>query len=104
MKSIGQKIAELRKFKGFSQEGLAEQTNVNLRTIQRIEKDENKPSGTTLKMLCEVLEATPENILDHGKKDDKTVLNLMHLSVLTYLVLPIGNIFDLVNFLGSKKR
>jgi len=37
MNEIGTKIKELRRKKGLSQEELAENSKVNLRTIQRIE-------------------------------------------------------------------
>jgi len=43
MNEIGQKIREVRKRKGLSQEELAESAKVNLRTIQRIENNENEP-------------------------------------------------------------
>ncbi len=36
MSEIGQKIKEVRKRKGLSQEDLAEASHINLRTIQRI--------------------------------------------------------------------
>ena len=45
MNLVGVKIKELRKKKGFSQEELAETAKVNLRTIQRIENNENEPRG-----------------------------------------------------------
>ncbi|MEH6621081.1 helix-turn-helix transcriptional regulator, partial [Maribacter arcticus] len=62
MENIGQKIVELRKSKGYTQEELAEKAKVNLRTIQRIENEENKPSGNTLKFICEALDTLPEKI------------------------------------------
>ena len=43
MEEIGEKIREVRKKKGLSQEALAELAEVNLRTIQRIENNESKP-------------------------------------------------------------
>ena len=55
MKSIGQQIKEARKSKGFSQEKLAELSSLNMRTIQRIEANENEPRKESLKNLCEVL-------------------------------------------------
>ena len=103
MENIGQKIVELRKSKGYTQEELAEKAKVNLRTIQRIENGENKPSGTTLKLVCEALETLPEKIIDYGKKEDSKLLVLMHLSVITYLVFPIGNILIPLIFWISKK-
>ncbi|WP_127845503.1 helix-turn-helix domain-containing protein [Psychroflexus aestuariivivens] len=55
MSWIGKKISETRKIKGFTQEELAEQAKINLRTIQRIENSESEPRGKTLKLICEVL-------------------------------------------------
>ena len=92
MKNIGQKIIDIRKSKGYTQEELAERAKLNLRTIQRIENGENKPSGNTIKLICEALDTSPEKIINYGKKADLKLLSLMHLSVLTYLVIPIGNI------------
>jgi len=103
MENIGQKIVELRKLKGYTQEELAEEAKLNLRTIQRIENGENKPSGNTLKLICEALETLPEKIIDYGKKEDSRLLVLMHLSVITYLVIPIGNILIPLIFWISKK-
>ena len=103
MENIGQKIVELRKSKGYTQEELAEKAKVNLRTIQRIENGENKPSGNTIKLICEALETLPEKIINYGKKEDSKLLVLMHLSVITYLVIPIGNILIPLIFWISKK-
>jgi len=103
MENLGQKIIELRKSKGLTQEELAEKAKVNLRTIQRIENEENKPSGNTLKLICEALDTIPEKIINYGKKEDVKVLVLMHLSVITYLVIPIGNILIPLIFWISKK-
>jgi uncharacterized Tic20 family protein len=103
MENIGQKIVELRKAKSYTQEELAERAKVNLRTVQRIENNENKPSGNTLKLICEALETLPEKIIDYGKKEDPKLLVLMHLSVITYLVIPIGNILIPLIFWISKK-
>ncbi len=103
MENIGQKIIELRKSKGWTQEELAEKAKVNLRTIQRIEKEENKPSGTTLKLICEALDTSPEKIVNYSKKEDGNVIVMMHLSVITYLFIPIGNIIIPLIFWISKK-
>jgi len=55
MNSIGQKILEIRKRKGLSQEALSDLAKINLRTLQRIEKGETEPQGNTLRNLCNVL-------------------------------------------------
>ncbi len=92
MKTLGNKIAEIRKNKGLTQEDLAESAKVNLRTIQRLENGETTPRGNTLHAICEVLEVNLEEILDYGKKEDTNFLTYFHLSVLSFLVIPLGNI------------
>lgn len=62
MSTIGQKIYESRKAKGLTQEELAGLSKVNLRTIQRIENNENTPRGSTLNILCEVLQIEREDV------------------------------------------
>ncbi len=52
---VGQKIAELRNQKGLTQEELAAKCNINVRSIQRIEKGEVQPRKYTLKILSEAL-------------------------------------------------
>ncbi len=105
MNEIGVKIKHIRKLKGFSQEELAEAAKVNLRTIQRIENNESEPRGKTLILLCEVLEINTEDILDYGKQIDKSYLVLFHLSVITFLAIPIGNIIiPLILWVNKKDK
>jgi transcriptional regulator with XRE-family HTH domain len=54
--SFGEKIKEIRLRKGLTQSQLADETLITLRTIQRIEKDEVKPSLHSLKELSRALE------------------------------------------------
>ncbi|MCR5886260.1 helix-turn-helix domain-containing protein [Hymenobacter sp. J193] len=49
------RILAIRKSKGFSQEMLAEQSGVSLRTIQRVEQGETVPRGHTLQALAAAL-------------------------------------------------
>ncbi len=56
MNLIAKKIIETRKLLGLTQEELAEQSKINLRTIQRIENSENVPRGKTLNLICGVLQ------------------------------------------------
>lgn len=93
MKHIGNKIREIRKKKGLSQEELADRAKVNLRTIQRIENDQNQPHGKTMQLICEVLEVNVEDILDYGKREDRKYLSYFHLSVLAFMAIPTANIF-----------
>lgn len=63
MSWIAKKISETRKIKGLTQEELAEQAKINLRTIQRIENSENEPRGKTLNLICEVLEIDSKELI-----------------------------------------
>ncbi|MGS2739701.1 DUF4870 domain-containing protein [Sinomicrobium sp. M5D2P17] len=105
MNEIGLKIKESRKKKGLSQEELAEAAKVNLRTIQRIENNQNEPRGKTLSLICEVLEINVEDVLDYGKHTDRKYLVYFHLSVLTFLAIPLGNIIlPLILWLTKKDK
>lgn len=53
---LGQKIADLRKAKGLTQEELVEKCNLNVRTLQRIESGEATPRTYTLRSIFEALE------------------------------------------------
>jgi len=52
---LGQKILELRKAKGLTQEELVSKCNINVRTIQRIETGEVTPRTYTVKIILEAL-------------------------------------------------
>lgn len=53
---LGQKILELRKQKGLTQEELVEQCNISVRTIQRIEAGESMPRIYTIKTILSALD------------------------------------------------
>jgi len=98
MNSIGETISLTRKIKGLSQEKLADLSNVNLRTIQRIESNENEPRGKTLSLICEVLEINIEDLFESnvqtkplGEKITNWVflifLNLLLMTIFGFLLL-----------------
>jgi len=105
MKDIGRKLRDIRKKKGFSQEALAENSTVNLRTIQRIEKNESEPRGKTLHLICDALQVNVEEVLDYSKTTDKSYLTIFQLSVLVFLAIPLGNIIiPLVLWMNKKDK
>ena len=53
---FGERLKELRTGLNFSQKELAEKTGLTLRTIQRIENNEVKPSLYSLRMIGEALQ------------------------------------------------
>ena len=86
MNIIGKKISEVRKSKGLTQEELVEMSKMNLRTIQRIENNENVPRGKTLSMICEVLEINSNEFVNIEKQSRKEiVINLLR-SLFSYIL------------------
>lgn len=67
MNEIGKKIKDTRISKGISQELLAEQAKVNLRTIQRIENNESNPRGNTLVLICSALQIELDDLQEKEK-------------------------------------
>ncbi len=53
--TIKERIVETRKRKGLTQDQLADEAGVNIRTIQRIEAGETEPRGHTLSSICKAL-------------------------------------------------
>ena len=105
METIGTKITQLRKQKAFSQEQLAELAKVNVRTIQRIENNETTPRGATLKLICDALGVTPDEIINFEKTEDHTFLIWLHLSVLIGFILPLGNILiPLILWISNRNK
>lgn len=100
--TIGQNVIKLRKAKGFSQEQLAEESNISLRTIQRIEKNNTQPRGHTLLAIAKALDSTLEDLqqtiiapIPENKFNDEEglqKLNHINLACLGLIGLPFGNI------------
>lgn len=59
---LASKIKNLRLQKGLSQEKLADDSQLSLRTIQRIENNESEPRGYTLNRLAESLGVMVEEL------------------------------------------
>lgn len=100
MAQIAERINEARKLKGLTQEQLAESAKVNLRTVQRIEKNESNPRGKTLSLICEVLGLDLEELLETQRGNEKTnygklfvdyaflvILNLIMIAVLNFMTI-----------------
>ncbi|GAB2974919.1 hypothetical protein GCM10027049_06710 [Mucilaginibacter puniceus] len=94
---IGKKVKELRNRKGFSQEELADLTQLSLRTIQRIENNETEARGDSLKRLATAFGIDPEELTDHPTEIDKSenanrnkYLIVVNLSAFSFLVFPMA--------------
>ncbi|MBP0903125.1 DUF4870 domain-containing protein [Mariniflexile gromovii] len=103
--NLSQRVKDLRNQKGMTQELLAENSGLSLRTIQRIENNETVPRGDSLKRLAIALNTTPDEIIDWKIQEDKGYLILMSLSTLGFLFFPIlGIIIPLVFWVLKKDK
>ena len=76
---LGNKILELRKAKGLTQEELVERCNISVRTIQRIETGDVNPRSYTIKTILEALESD-YNELHSDSSFSKSVSKTLTLS------------------------
>ena len=96
--TISEQIRSLRKSKGLSQEALAENAGINLRTLQRIETGNTIPRGETLRLLARALDVSVQEMSAMIEEpaviteEDPGFLKLMNLSALTMWFIPFGNI------------
>lgn len=86
---LGNKILELRKAKGYTQEELADYCNLSLRTIQRIESGLVYPRSYSLKAIGEILDYDFFNLLKH--EDLKKDSHFKFVTIIDYIFL----LFDL---------
>ncbi|WP_179197793.1 helix-turn-helix domain-containing protein [Hymenobacter crusticola] len=90
---LAEKIGALRKSKGLSQEQLADESSINLRTLQRIESGSTEPRGNTLRAIARVLDTPLEELLDFTQEANPGFLQLMNLASLSFWIVPLGNLF-----------
>jgi transcriptional regulator with XRE-family HTH domain len=100
---LSARVKELRNKKGMSQEVLAEESGLSLRTIQRIENGDSNPTGDSLKRLSNALDVNPDELIDWTIKEDKNYLIFLNLSALTFLFFPMLGILVPFILWTSKK-
>jgi len=94
---LANKIKTLRLQKGFSQEKLADESQLSLRTIQRIENGETEPRGYTLNRLAQSLGLTTEELTAAPEHTDKALMVILNLSAFGFILFPLlGAIVPLV--------
>ena len=104
-KNLAKKVKDLRKRKGISQEELSENSNLSLRTIQRIENGESEPTGDSLKKISNALNITPDELIDWAEIEDNVFLKAMNLSALTFIFFPLlGIIVPLIMWTSKKDK
>lgn len=65
---LGQKIVELRKAKGMTQEELVEKCNISVRTIQRIETGDVTPRSYTIKTILSALGYEFDDVFENAEQ------------------------------------
>lgn len=92
------KIRTIREKLGYTQSDLAEQTNLSIRTIQRVESGQTIPKGHTLKVLAKALGVDKielqqqPSLTDSSNSEEDLKLKLINLSTLCFIGIPFGNI------------
>lgn len=72
--TFGQRLARLRKEKGFTQEDIADKINISSQTVSKWENDISSPDIQTLIKLSDIFEVSLDDLLGKEKK----VLRLFH--------------------------
>jgi transcriptional regulator with XRE-family HTH domain len=78
--NLAQSVKELRKRKSLSQDELAKNAGLSLRTVQRVENGQTIPTAETLKRLALVLEVSPNELMEFSseKEEPKIILKTKH--------------------------
>ena len=70
MARIGEKIKEQRKWKGLTQQQLANDSNISVMSVRRYESGEREPTQEVVKIIAQVLDIHPAEL------DDRFAINL----------------------------
>lgn len=102
---LAKRVKELRNRRGLSQELLAENSGLGIRTIQRIENGETEPRGDTLRRLASALDSSPDEIIDWTISEDKGFLIALNLSSLGFILFPLlGILIPLILWISKKGK
>lgn len=95
---LGQKILELRKAKGLTQEELVELCNINVRTIQRIEAGEVTPRTYTIKSILEVLGYDFKEIQNNNEEPATISSEIIEKAAFLKIAFFVGIVYFLLAF------
>ena len=102
-------IKTARKSKGLTQQELADEAGVSLRTIQRIERGTEEISGFSLRQICNVLEIPLEEIIMQNVNQVSIDTNQtgsirnLYLTSLSFILFPLLG-FLIPGLIGITKR
>jgi transcriptional regulator with XRE-family HTH domain len=100
---VAEKLKHARTQKGFSQEKLATESGLSLRTVQRVENAETDPQGDTLRRLALALDMTPDELQEGSQKEDVSYLRNLNISGFSSLLFPlVGVVVPWILWLGKK--
>ena len=104
-KDLAKRVKDLRKRNGMSQELLAENSGLSLRTVQRIENGETQPTGDSIKRLSTALNVTPNKLIDWQIIEDSKALLPLNLSQLSFIAFPLlGILIPLIIWISKKDK
>jgi len=96
-KVLSENLIYQRNLKGYSQENLSDKSNIGVRTIQRIEKNEVQPHLQTVKLLAEALEIEINDLIILENPNEEVVENkwlfLFHSIPFIGFIIPFANVF-----------
>lgn len=69
---IGNKLNQLRKLAGMTQEQFAEKLNVSRQTISKWEKGDTLPDLESIVMVCKIFHVSLDDLLTGGTMEEKT--------------------------------
>ena len=73
--TIGEKILNMRKARGWSQEDLAERVGVSRQAVSRWEADSAKPDADRIIAICDLFGVSADYLLRDMEVEDRTVTN-----------------------------
>ena len=76
--NIGDKILKYRKFKGYSQEDIANSLNVSRQTVSKWETNQSTPDFNKIIPLCKLFEISADELLDECNVETKSDNNIIN--------------------------
>lgn len=102
---IGKQIKKYRVHNGLTQQKLAAEAGISLRTLQRLENGKTEPRGDTLIRIAEALEVSLDELVEWKLKEDNTYLTVVHASAFGFLLFPLlGVILPFVLWITKKDQ
>ena len=77
---LGEKVKQLRKNKGISQEELAVMLKINRNYLSRIETGKSEPTSTILKHIAEIFKIDLNSLLEIKSDEDSTTNKMKYIT------------------------